>query len=979
MAATRLVCLTLVAFASWLAIASPASAGFGIRTYTSDFVDPFGAPVTQAGSHADQTTFLQFNTTTDATTPPHTIMDGQVKDIEVDLPAGFYGNPQAMPSCTMQEVVVADGYCNPAAQVGLLNYEIQPGFFVDFPVYNLKAPNSQTAVLGVLAASIPAKIVVSVRSGGDYGLTAKLTNLNQGLALTTTRLTLWGVPADPVHTPHRYWPNGGLFGTGAPAGVPPRPFLSLPARCEPVTTTLRAASWQRPDVWHTASVTSPVLTGCDQLKFKPRIKARPQVTTAGTPSGYDVRITVPQDDSVQGVSTPQLRKAVVALPAGTKVSPASAAGLGACSDADMKIGTAAQPSCSDSSKIGTVSIDTPVLEDPVAGDIILGAQRPDQLLRLWFVVRGPGLLLKIPGKVDPDPVTGQLLATFDGTPQLPFTNLDTSFKGGPRASLSNPKACGTYTTRATLTPWSGGPPAEVMDEFIIDKNCDQADKFEPALDAGVMDLAAGGSSTFVLNLSRPSGQQDINSVDVTLPPGMLGRVGDVPLCSEAQAAVGACSAASQIGSVRARVGSGPSPLSVPQPGKAPTAVFLAGPYKGAPFSLSIVVPAQAGPFDLGTVVVRAALFVDPDTAQVLVRSDPLPTILMGIPLDMQKLSVTLDRPQFMINPTSCDPLAITAQVGSTSGKAVGLSSKFQAADCTSLPLEPGLKIDLTGKGQTTDNKHPALVARLRPNDGDANLEQVKAILPLSLALDPDNANGLCEPTAAAQDKCPSASIVGRAKAVSVLHQPLESPVYFVRGERKDRKTGRIIKTLPKLFIPLKGEGVKVNVNASSEVPDDEHLVTTFNNLPDVPLESFDLTITGGAHGILVVSGANICKANQITTLQYTGQNGKEREEDVSMGTPCALSISGSGHGASTVNLTVGGLGAGKLTLAGAGIRKLTRTIAGSTVATVQPKLSAAAKRSLGRGRDVTLRVTASFVPNGVSKAKKLTKKVVVHG
>lgn len=959
----------LGALAAALVLAAPASADFGISRFASDFQDTSGAPVTQAGSHADQQVSLEFNVGSDG------LMEGSVRNIDVDLPAGFYGNPQTMPTCSMEEILAKDGVCYPAAQVGTLTIT-ETGQDIEYPVYNLEAPDSQTAVLGVLVIGVPAKIVVSVRSGSDFGLTAQLRNINQAISLDTTRLNLWGVPADPIHDAHRYSAYGI---TGALAGVKPQPFLSMPARCAPLTTTARADSWQNPGAWSTASVTSAPLTGCDRLDFDGTIKSRPQVTTAGTPSGYDVDVNVPQDQSLQGLATPQLRKAVVALPAGTRVSPASAEGLGACSDADLRLNVDnAEPNCPDSSKVGTVSIDTPLLAQPVSGDIILGTQRPDQLLRLFFVARGPGLVIKIPGKVDPDPVTGQLVATFDNTPQLPFTTLHTTFKGGPRAALVNPKACGTYTTHATLTPWSGGPSVEAQDSFTIDKNCDQAGRFEPSLDAGVVDPTGGGSSPFVFSLSRPSGQQDFSSLDVTLPAGLLAHVGDVPLCPEGQAAVGACSAASQVGSVRVGAGAGPSPLAVPQAGKAPSAVFLAGPYRGAPFSLSIVVPAQAGPFDLGTVVVRAALFVDPNTAQVLVRSDPLPTILMGIPLDMQKLTVTMDRPGFMINPTNCAPQQIVAQVGSTGGKSVGLSSSFQATDCAALGFAPKLKIDLTGKGQTTDNKHPALVAHLAPKDGDANLKQAKVILPLSLALDPDNANGLCEPTDAALDKCPAKSIVGTAKAVSVLHEPLSSPVYFVRGERKDPKSGRIIKTLPKLFIPLKGEGVKVNINASSEVPDNKHLVTTFANLPDVPLTSFDLTINGGAHGILVVSGTDICKGNQVATAQFAGQNGRDLEDDITMGTPCKLSVKGSGHGASTAKFTVAGLQPGKVSLSGHGIQKTSRSVSSSTVATLQPRLSAAAKRALSSGRSVTFTVKVTFTSKGAKKAHTVTKKVTLH-
>ncbi len=966
--------VTAALVAGGLVGAGPASAAFGLSSFTNVYQDASGAPVTQAGSHADVVTDLAFNLTTD---PSGTeIPDEELRDLQVDLPAGFYGNPKAQPTCTASQLVARDGYCEPAAQVGVLAYEIIPGFNLEFPVYNMQTPSTKTAVLGAIVVGAQVNINVSVRTEGDYGLRATLSNINQALILRRTVLTLWGVPADPAHDPSRY---SALFTGGLSAGIPPKPFLTLPARCEPVTTSLKADSWQHPGTWVTTSATSPALTGCDRLRFDPKLSVRPQVTTAGAPSGYDSSVSIPQDQSTDGLGTPQLRKAVVTLPLGTKVSAASAAGLGACSDEDLKLGTGEEPSCPESSKVGTVSITTPVLDDPVQGDVILGTQRPDQLLRLFIVARGPGLLLKIPGKVDLDPVTGQLVATFDGAPQLPFSTLEISLKGGSRAALSNPKACGTSTTHVTLTPWSGGSAVETSDPFTIDQDCDRGGRFEPALDAGVVNPTAGGSSTFVLNLSRPDGQQDIEALDVTLPAGLLAHVDDVPLCPEAQAAAGTCAAASQIGSVRAGVGAGPSPLSVPEPGKAPTAVYLAGPYKGAPFSLSIVVPAQAGPFDLGTVVVRGPLFVDPTTAQVLVRSDPLPTILQGIPLDMQKLSVTIDRSRFMLTPTSCAPMQVSAQVSPTSGAHVGVSSPFQATDCASLGHRPKLAFALTGKGQTTDDKHPTLVAHLSPRAGDANIKKATVTLPLSLALDPDNANGLCEPGDAAADKCPEASIVGHAKAVSLLHEPLEGPIYFVRGERTDPKSGGVIRTLPKFYLPLRGEGVRINLNASSQVSDSKRLVTTFDNVPDVLVKSFDLTLNGGAHGILVVSNTNLCAANQIANSVFVGQNGKAFEDDISMSTPCPLSVKAAGHGPSTVTLTVGGLAAGKIRLSGAGIRTTTRTISTATVATVAPKLRAAAARALAAGRDVTIRVSVAFTPKGAKKAKKITKTLTLHG
>jgi hypothetical protein len=953
-----------------------AVADFGVETFDVTYHDPAGVPMTQAGSHPDMTTVMKFDTTSNGRPVE------SMRDLVIDLPAGLYSDVGAVPTCTMQEIIDGDGFCHPAAQVGILHYEGVLGSVLDFPVYNLAPADSELAVLGIVVIGFPVKIVVGLREDGTYAPQAKTTNINQAVAIARTTVTLWGVPADPVHDHERFFQFGGVLTgtTGASAGIVPRPFNYLTAACAPQTTTLHLDSWQHRGRWITASSTSPPLTGCDQLDFDARIKARPQSTAAGVPTGYDISVEIPQDNSISGLATPTVRKTVMALPPGVTASPGAADGLGACSDAQMRPGTQEEPACPDSSKIGTVDVETPVLRQALHGEVVLGTPLPDQLMRVWFVIRGPGLVTKLLGRIDPDPVTGQLVTTIDSTPQLPFSRLTATMKGGPRAALTNPKACGTYTTRGTLTPWSGGPSVEATDAFTIDRGCDQASRFEPTLDAGLLDATAGGSSPFVLTLRRPSGQQDVAQLDTTLPAGLLGDVGSVTLCPEPQATSGTCSPASQIGSVRAASGAGPNPLQVPQPGKAPTAIFLAGPYNGAPFSLSIVVPAQAGPFDLGTVVVRAAVFIDRTTAQATVRSDPFPTILKGIPLGLQRMSVAIDRPGFMVSPTSCAPSRIAARVTSTAGTGIDVDVRFQVHDCDRLPFAPALKMALTGKGQTTDDKHPGLTAHLAPRPGDANIKSLRTILPLSLALDPENANGLCEPADAAQDRCPPSSIVGRIEATSLLHEPLRSPIYFVRNERKDPKSGRTIRTLPRLFIPLKGEGVAVDLNARASSPDSEHLVTTFENLPDAPITSADFTIYGGRHGILVVSGTDICRAEQVTTMQYGGQNGKELERDVVMDTPCPLSVRGAGHGRSAVRLTVGGLRAGRVTVSGGGLRQASRTIGGATsVATLNARLGAGARRALARGRDVSLRVTAAFTPKGAAKAQRVTRRVVVHG
>jgi hypothetical protein len=505
--------------------------------------------------------------------------------------------------------------------------------------------------------------------------------------------------------------------------------------------------------------------------------------------------------------------------------------------------------------------------------------------------------------------------------------------------------------------------------FVVDQSCDQASRFEPTLNAGLTVPRAGGSSPFTTTISRPSGQQDINGLNMTLAPGLLANIGSVAQCGEADANAGTCPAGSQIGRTTVASGNGSTPVYIPQKGKAPTAVYLAGPYKGAPYSLSIVVPAQAGPYDLGTVVVRAALRVDPIDAHVTVDSDPIPTMLLGVPLDVQKIHVAIDRPGFMAAPTNCDPMQISGNVTSAQGASVGVADGFQVTDCATLNVKPKLALSLSGKGQTTDGKHPGVSATLTQAPGQANLKKVSVALPLSLALDPDNANGLCEfvDGSKVEPTCPKASIVGQATArTPILNEPLTGPVYFVKNIRKDPKSGREIRTLPKLVIPLVGpNGLKLTLTGTSAVEDDR-LVTTFDAIPDAPVSSFQLDINGGKGGILTVSGdkADVCKANQIAEQQINGQNGKVANADITIQTPaCATKIISKKVGKTTVTIKVGGLGAGKLTVTGHGIKKTTKIITNTTVATIT------AKRTKGKPG----KATVTFDPTGPAKARKATK------
>jgi hypothetical protein len=321
----------------------------------------------------------------------------------------------------------------------------------------------------------------------------------------------------------------------------------------------------------------------------------------------------------------------------------------------------------------------------------------------------------------------------------------------------------------------------------------------------------------------------------------------------------------------------------------------------------------------------------------------------------------------MINPTSCAAKTIGGTLGSADGQTAPIGVRFQVGSCSDLALKPSLALSLSGKGQTTDGKHPAVTATLTQQLGQANLKKVRVALPLSLALDPDNANGLCEfvDGSKAEPTCPKASIVGTATAVTpILDQPLAGPVYFVKNVRKDAKSGREIRTLPKLVIPLVGQnGVKLTLTGTSDVVDDQ-LVTTFDNIPDAPVSSFKLSIIGGKGGILTVSGTDICKATQIADQQVDGQNTKNADADVFIQTPsCPLKVVSKKVGKSSVAVKVGGLGAGKVTVTGRGIKKTTKTISKSTVATITAQ----------RTKGTPGKVTVSFDPAGPAKAHKTTK------
>jgi hypothetical protein len=983
--AGRAIGLVAVA-AAGLALGAPPASALEFEHLSAEVTDLAGNATRQAGAHPDSA--VSFWVRPVDAENPQSFPEQMPHRFQLDLPPGLIGNPLAVERCPDAGLKAGDNsnsaVCPVASQVGIARIYSTGGTWVpssEVAVYNVEPPADKPAMFAFNYIGTVVKIVPSIRPG-DHGVTVDSGVIGQGILVFGAKVTLWGVPADSAHNPDRWEPKFGGFQIDRPGS--PRserePFLSLPTSCpgRAETLTARLDGWDSIGQFTTREFSADpggvpfTNTGCERLPFAPGALVEAPSRMAESPTGLDAELKVPQAESPDGLSTAHVRDVTVTLPEGMVVSPSSAPGLEACSPAQIGLGVDAEPTCPRASKLGTVVAETPLLGEPLAGEVFLAQPNENSfgsMLGMYLVVRGPGVLVKIPGRVDADPVSGRVTATFKNNPQLPFSVLRVKLPGGENAPLATPAACGTHQTATDIVSWATPEVHALTTPMTIDQGCDRGG-FAPAVSAGSVGTAAGKHATFALRIQRADGQQHVRSVTTTMPAGLLADIASVPLCGEADANAGTCGDASQVGTTRTAAGPGTSPLTLP--GK----VFLTGGYKGGQYGLAVVVRAVAGPFDLGTVVVRASIAVDPIDAHVTVVSDDVPNVLSvkgkdgvsnGFKLLLRDIQVNVDRPSFIINPTSCAPKSIGGSIGSYGGATAAISERFQVDNCAALSLKPNLALSLSGKGQTTDGKHPAISAVLTQKPGQTNLSKVRVSLPLSLALDPDNANGLCEfvDGSKVEPTCPKASIVGKATAVTpILNEPLSGPVYFVKNIRKDPKSGREIRTLPKLVLPLVGpNGIKLTLTGTSAVENDR-LVTTFENIPDAPVSSFKMDIIGGKGGILTVSNADICKTTQIAGQQVDGQNGKDADSSISIQTPsCPLKVVSKKIGKTSVAVKVSGLGAGKVTITGKGIKKTTKTISSSTVATVT------AKRTKGKPS----KVTVSFDPTGPAKPRKTTK------
>jgi hypothetical protein len=879
---------------------------------------------TQAGSHPfDMTTNFRLNVT------PLEELTGELhaKDVSVNLPAGFAGSIVAVPQCPMYRLASEKLGCPTSSQIGVVRVDLgqgSPGNEELVPVYNMVPSDGGTAELAFPVVIITQPVIVKVRTDGDYGLVAQTRGISEYEPFRGLTLTLWGVPADPRHDAERFLPENGAASLtkphvpGGPHGEPLSDSTSLsayltnPTKCGgPIDATIEADSWAnpgpfnpdngRPDLtgpnWVTAS--TPMyqagVTGCDKMRFNPSLSVVPDTTQADSPSGYAIALHVPQSTDPNDLATPALETAVATLPQGVAISPGAADGLQACTgelgqtpgSPGNEIGLAsleptvgfsdAEPTCPPASQIGSVELKTPLLPEILYGQVFLSSYHSDNTYAVFIVIRGEGLLVKLRSTVVANAVTGQLTATFANNPELPFSDFILHFYGGPRAVFVNPAQCGPATTTMDLTSWASDPgglpdatPSSTFDVSFDGHGaaCPSPQPFAPSFTAGTTSIQAGGFSPLTATFSREDSNQEVNHVQVVTPPGLLGTLANVPLCPEPQASQGTCSAASQIGRVVVAAGSGAAPLYLPIPGQPANPVYVTGPYRGAPFGLTFVVPAVAGPYNLGNVVVRAAINVNPTTAALTVTSDPLPTIIDGVPVQVKSVNVVIDRPDFIFNPTNCNPMSIGGSVTSLQGATATLSSPFQVTGCGDLGFKPGFKVSTSGKtsranGASLDARVSFPVSALGTQ---ANFAKVKVDLPKQLPSRLTTLQKACPAVTFAADPaaCPSGSVIGVVKAVTPsLPVQLNGPVYFVShgGEQ-----------FPTLVVVLQGDGVRVDLTATTFISKAGITSSTFSAIPDVPVNSFELYLPEGPDSALAANG-NLCKSKLLMPTAFTAQNG----------------------------------------------------------------------------------------------------------
>jgi hypothetical protein len=845
---------------------------------------------TQAGAHPDFT--FTFDIAKDPESKPNVfgLKDGyaSTRDVRIELPPGLIGNPNVLgepQQCTMLDlstVLEPEGGCPNGSQVGITTvyaYGLTTAFRE--PVYMMTSPGGDVvARLAFIAGVYPIFVDAKVRSEGDYGLTLEVLNAPTVARLIKSEATTWGVPADHSHDTERCTVlevfHGCTKSPLRPPGSRALPFMTNPTRCGvPLKMRVGASSWVEPDRFDFKSASFPQITGCNSLPFGPALTVEPTTHRTSSPTGLDMTIRLPAAVGVNVLEPSQTRDIRIDLPVGLAINLGAADGLAVCSVAEVGFGNREASHCPDAAKLAETEFEVAALPRRMKGAIYLREPEPGHLVRIWVVADDLGAHVKLPGEVELDPVSGELRSVVLDNPQVPLREVKLLFKSGFRAPLVTPPACGEYLTRYEFTPWSGGLPAVGNTPMTISGDCDIGG-FSPELTAGSTDPAAGVHSPFAFTLTRQDGEQNLADLGVTLPRGLAATFVGIPRCEGSAAETGQCPSDSRLGKVTVADGAGPNPLWVPQPGKRPTALYLGGPYKGAPLSVVAVVPAQAGPFDLGDQVVRNAIYVDPETAQATVRSDPLPQIVQGIPVTYRTIQAVLDRPGFTLNPTSCARKESEARLVSVAGAVATPASPFAVANCAKLPFKPSISFQLFGGSRR--GAHPKLKAVVRMPRGGANIAGTSVALPHSEFLDQGHIRTVCTRVQFVADGCPAESVYGHAVASTPLFdEPLRGDAYLRSSNHP----------LPDLVLALHGPpSLPIEIDLVGRIDSvNGGIRTTFESIPDAPVSQFVLGMQGGAKGLLQNS-TNLCAGVHRATATFTGQNGTSRSSRPEMRVRC---------------------------------------------------------------------------------------------
>ncbi len=948
------IILSFVIFSLFMPSRSEAAEPFGITKFENIITPNVGETPTLAGSHPyAMTTIFEFATHTPSIIEKESGFlvgpNGDAKEVEVNLPVGLIANPNATPiQCAEAALDTFD--CPNTAAVGIVTL-IAGGLAGGAPltagVYSMSPPRGAPAELGFHVGPIDVHITGNTRTGNNYELSATTSDIVEKGGTYSVSLTLWGDPSSSMHNEERgrcaeassvekqqereTWKHElevdpssekaeeGHYHFNCPVPHGDTPFLTLPSTCtgHPLITSMEADSWEEPQSFVHAMAESSGMTGCDRINFEPSLSvvpSGPEATATESPSGLEVDLGIPREESVEGLAQADLKEAVVTLPAGMAVSPSAANNLEVCpllkgrepkkeekekgkEIVGINLESKQPASCPPASKLGSVEIVTPLLDQPLKGSVYVaqqgnlagsGSNPFGSLLALYLVAESSGAIVKLPGEVRLNPTTGQVSASFGKDPatgfylpQLPFSELKMRFFGGPRAPLATPPACGTYTATSLLTPYGSeaepllepeSPATSPSSSFTIGAGCG-ARGFSPTLTAGTTNPQAGGFSDETVTIARNDGEQDLSGVTVTTPPGLLGLLSKVPLCQEPQAGEGTCGEASQIGETTVATGPGEDPYWV-KGGR----VFLTGPYNHEPFGLSIVVPTVAGPFTLsgehggvGKEVVRASIAVNPKTGALTIASTPLPSILEGVPLDVRTINVDINRSEFTFNPTNCEELHVTSSITSTDGATATPSSRFQAADCAALPFKPSLSATTQGNASDIGNG-ASLNVKVTQQTGEAAIHSVHLELPKKLPARLHTLQKACtEATFYANPaNCPSASDVGTAIAhTPVLPVPLEGPGYFVSHGGAQ---------YPELVFVLQGDGVTIDLAGETHIGSKTKITSsTFGTVPDAPITSFEANLPEGPDSALAgLNPKGVCGSASLSMpTTIVGQNGAQ--------------------------------------------------------------------------------------------------------